>query len=88
MYLYSVWRNSDDRLMILDGTMRECLMVMGITRSFFYRFMCEYNGRNSKWTVTRSTTEEVQKDEQEGRETYERKTGSKAGITAGGTDPD
>ena len=85
MYLYSVWRNSDDRLLILDGTMRECLTVMNMTRTCFYRFMCEYHGRNGKWTVTRNTPEEIKKDEQEGRESYERKTGSKAGITAGST---
>lgn len=62
MYLYSVWRNSDDRLLILDGTMRECLKVMNMTRTCFYRFMCEYHGRNGKWTVTRNTPKEIEEE--------------------------
>ena len=34
--LYSVWRNSDDRLMILDGTAEACADILGIHVNTFY----------------------------------------------------
>ena len=34
--LYSVWRNSDDRLMILDGTAETCAEILGIHVNTFY----------------------------------------------------
>ena len=38
--LYSVWRNSDDRLLILDGTAEECAALLGINLKSFYRLVC------------------------------------------------
>lgn len=57
-YLYSVWRNSDDRLMILDGTADECAKVMNISRQTFYKLIC-WGGTNESWTVLKSSLEEV-----------------------------
>ena len=34
--LYSVWRNSDDQLLILDGTAEACADILGIHVNTFY----------------------------------------------------
>ena len=34
--LYSVWRNSDDQLLILDGTAESCADILGIHVKYFY----------------------------------------------------
>ena len=38
--LYSVWRNSDDQLIILDGTTEECCKALGVKPETFYRYAC------------------------------------------------
>ena len=57
-FLYSVWRNEDDRLMILDGTADECARIMQMERGSFYR-ICN-GGGNGAWTVMKESVEEIQ----------------------------
>ena len=68
-YLYSVWRNRDDKLLILDGNAEECAQVMGMTDvQSFYHLLCMKKGR-PKYTITRILAEEAerqQEDEDEG----------------------
>lgn len=59
-YLYTVWRNSDDMLMILDGTAEDCAEVMKITRAFFYKLMCVKNGVSEKWTIEKKSIAEIE----------------------------
>ena len=57
-YLYSVWRNSDDTLLILDGTADECAKVMEVSRTTFYKIIT-YGGANKSWTVTKCSIAEI-----------------------------
>jgi hypothetical protein len=57
-FLYSVWRNSDDKLMILDGTADECALAMGVKRQSFYVF-CNRGG-NGDWTITKKSIAEIE----------------------------
>lgn len=57
-YLYSVWRNSDDMLMILDGTADQCAQIMGISRQTFYKIVC-WGGSNESWTILKNSVEEI-----------------------------
>lgn len=56
-YLYSVWRNSDDRLMILDGTADECAERMGMNRQSFY-VICNKGG-NAIWTIQKTSVSQI-----------------------------
>ena len=60
---YSVWRNADDRLMILDGTSSECAERIGITRHAFYVMI--NSGGNQVWTVRKATLEEIEAEQEE-----------------------
>lgn len=45
--LYSVWRNSDDQLLILDGTAAECCKLLHVTPNTFYGYISGHSaGRN------------------------------------------
>ena len=57
-YLYSVWRNSDDKLMILDGTAEECAEIMNMSRQSFYKMVC-MGGCNESWTILKSSREQI-----------------------------
>jgi len=61
---YSVWRNEDDRLMILDGTASECAKRMGTTRQFFYVIVNK--GGNQIWTITKKSVAEIEAESREG----------------------
>ena len=65
VYLYCVYRNSDDRLMILDGTANECAKGMGIEPQSFYVLWTRHGGRNDRWTVTRKSRREIQQEMEE-----------------------
>ena len=56
-YLYSVWRNADDKLMILDGTAEECSKAMGVKRESFY-VVCNRGG-NGDWTILKKSVAEI-----------------------------
>ena len=38
--LYSIWRDSDDSLIILDGTADQCCELLGVRKETFYRYAC------------------------------------------------
>lgn len=62
VYLYSLYRNSDDKLMILDGRGSECARLMGVTYQWFYKLMMK-GGSNKKWTIIRRRKDEDEEDE-------------------------
>lgn len=61
-YLYSLYRNSDDRLLALDITASECAKIMGMEYMSFFHFLSVHNGRNGKWTVIKTSLEDIQAD--------------------------
>lgn len=61
-FLYSVWRNRDDKLMILDGTADECAEAMGCTRQNFYRYC---NENNHLWTIQKRSIREIEEEAKE-----------------------
>lgn len=59
-YLFSVYRNRDDKLMILDGTAKECARVMGFKQlSSFYVILTVKGGQTGKWTVIKTSREQI-----------------------------
>ena len=64
--LYSVWRNSDDQLLILDGTADECCKVLGITRQSFYRLVCAKKnaGYGYAYTIRKISREQSKREEE------------------------
>lgn len=62
--LYTVYRKSDDKLMILDGTMPQCLQVLKIKKNTFYVYL--QRGEKSPYIFYKSTREEVERDMNEG----------------------
>ena len=61
--LYSVWRNSDDKLLILDGTADECCARLGINRNSFYRLVCSVNkGYGNVYTIRKIRREEAERE--------------------------
>lgn len=66
IWLYSVYRNSDDRLMALDVKASEAMEIMGLKlKPSFYHFMSIRNGRGKFFTVTKKKKEEVEKEMEE-----------------------
>ena len=61
--LYSVWRNSDDRLLILDGTMEQCCAVLGLRRDNFYRLV-NSDKYGSRYTIRKISREESKREEE------------------------
>ena len=64
--LYSVWRNRDDRLMILDGTAEQCAEILGIRKNSFYRIVYgkgKNEGYGSAYTVRKTSVEQIRRDE-------------------------
>lgn len=62
-FLYSVWRNRDDSLVILDGTAEECATAMGIKINSFYIFASR--GGNGDWTITKQSIAQVEMESAE-----------------------
>ena len=65
--VYSVWRNSDDKLLILDGTVQECCELLGITPQAVRRLAVRTNKtRNDggKYTVMKAKMEQVKREEE------------------------
>ena len=57
--LYSVWRNSDDELLILDGSVEQCCEAMGIKKSSFYAIICRSNKPDSPYTVQKRRSRRI-----------------------------
>lgn len=51
--VYSVWNNKTDELVILDGTVHECVAAMGLASkaSFYSHISREKNGEIRKWHI-------------------------------------
>ena len=64
MVLYSVWRNSDDRLLILDGTSDECARVLGITQRSFVERLSRTGGNSKEYTVRKIRVEDAEREEE------------------------
>ena len=62
LYLYTVYRNSDDALLALDVTGQEASRIMGMQKASFYRFMAVSGGRNGAWTVIKTAIADIQAD--------------------------
>lgn len=60
--LYSVWRNSDDMLIILDGSADECCEAMGIERTSFYEQLARNKGNGTKYTIRRISYVEAERE--------------------------
>ena len=51
-YLYSVWNNYTDELIILDGTVKQCADAMGISYKSFHTIRTRLKqGTLKKWTI-------------------------------------
>ena len=61
VYLFSVYRSSDDRLIVLDKTASECAKIMGIKTISFYH-LCERGGINRNWTIVKEHKANIEKD--------------------------
>ena len=62
--LYSVWRNSDDTLLILDGTAEECSKVIGITMRTFVERLSRVGGDQEKYTIRKIRREDAKREEE------------------------
>ena len=63
-YLYSVWRNSDDRLMILDGTASQCAAALNIREDSFRRLVSgKIENVGAAYTITKVRARDVWKEE-------------------------
>ena len=58
--LYSVWRNSDDELLILDGTAEECAAKLGINKNSFWRLAGSTDSNyGNAYTITKIKTRDI-----------------------------
>ena len=64
--LYSVWRNKDDKLLILDGTVQECCDLLGIKPQSFRRIAgsSDKNGYGNAYTIRKARVEQVKREEE------------------------
>lgn len=61
--LYSVWRNSDDKLMILDGTAEECCEILGINKKTFYPLVCKSAGQGAQYAIRKRKGSKIMEDD-------------------------
>lgn len=64
-YLYTVYRNIDDKMILLDVTAEECCRIMKIKRDSFYKLA--QTGGNKTWSVLKSTKKQIAADVKEWR---------------------
>lgn len=64
--VYSVWRNKDDRLLILDKPAKECAQILGIAEQSFRRIAgsSDKNGYGNAYTITKARIEQVKREEE------------------------
>ena len=60
--LYSIWRNLDDQLVILDGTAEECCALLGIPRKTFYEELSRTGGNGKKYTIKKILYEDAMRE--------------------------
>lgn len=68
IYRYTVWRNSDDKLLALDVLAEEAAQIMGMSRMSLDHLFYTHNGRNGTWTVTKMKIKEIEEQMREGTE--------------------
>ena len=68
IYRYTVWRNSDDKLLALDVLADEAAQIMGMSRMSLDHLFYTNNGRNGTWTVTKMKIKEIEEQMREGTE--------------------
>ena len=64
--VYSVWRNNDDQLLILDKPAKECSKILGITEQSFRRIAgsSDKNGYGNAYTIRKARIEQVKREEE------------------------
>lgn len=62
--LYSVWRNSDDQLIILDGTTEECCKALGVKQETFYRYAC-VSSDETPYSIRKVYKDELEREAEE-----------------------
>jgi hypothetical protein len=60
--LYSIWRNEDDALLILDGTADECCELLGISHRTFLERLSRTKGNQEKYTIRKAKREDVERE--------------------------
>ena len=60
-FLYSVWRNSDDQLMILDGTTEECCRRLHVKKASFRSMVC-MSSDTTKYRIIRTNVDDIQSE--------------------------
>jgi len=67
VWLYTVYRNSDDELIAFDVSAEEAAKRMGLkNRNSLYHIVLADNGNNGKWTVLRERRKKVEAEMNEG----------------------
>ena len=62
MWLYSVWRNSDDQLVVLDGTVDQCCEMMGISKQYFFHISNDRLKKTNTFTIKRIRASELESE--------------------------
>lgn len=58
MKLYTVYNNKTDKVVIVDGTRKECLSAMRIKPDSFHHYLWfNHIGKKCKWTIIETETE-------------------------------
>lgn len=53
-YLYTVYRNKDDRLIAFDVPSAQAINLMDVKPNTFYRILSMFGGKNTVWTILRT----------------------------------
>ena len=64
-WLYSVYRNDNDRLVVLDAPPQDAIRAMKVKPNTFYRILALSGGKNEKWTIIRTEKNEVARQMEE-----------------------
>jgi hypothetical protein len=65
--LYSVWRNKDDELLILDGTLQECCDLLGMAPQTIRRLAVRTEKTRNEgglYTVCKAKVRDVKREEE------------------------
>ena len=60
--LYSIWRNLDDRLIVLDATAEQCCEILGVTTRTFYEELSRNKGDGEKYTIRKIRREDAERE--------------------------
>lgn len=61
-FLFSVWNNITDEVVIIDGNNVECAKAMGISVKSFYSLVTKAKqGKSKKWTIEKKRLREKRK---------------------------